>query len=146
LGRNSDGTYAPLAESNIAIACADSSVPTALSTYVSEAQRMNAIDPHFGADTVWGALVCAYWPFHAPTPSFHTVQTAPLLFVGATGDPATPYKWALGALPFFPGSVLLTRDGDGHVSFGKSTCANSYEQAYLTNLALPPPGTTCPTN
>jgi pimeloyl-ACP methyl ester carboxylesterase len=146
VGRKSDGTYAPLAEANIAIACADSSVPTALSTYVSEAQRMNAIDPHFGADTVWGALVCAYWPFHAPAPTFHTVQTAPLLLVGATGDPATPYKWALGAIPFFPGSVLLTRDGDGHVSFGKSTCADSYEQAYLLKLTLPPPGTTCPTN
>jgi pimeloyl-ACP methyl ester carboxylesterase len=146
VGRNSDGTYAPLAESNMAIACADGSVPTTLSTYISEAQRMNAIDPHFGADTVWGDLVCAYWPFHAPPPSFHTVQTVPLLFVGATGDPATPYTWALGAVPFFPGSVLLTRDGDGHVSFGKSACANAYEQAYLFNLTLPPSGATCPTN
>ncbi|HVC04458.1 MAG TPA: alpha/beta hydrolase [Candidatus Acidoferrales bacterium] len=146
VGRRSDGTYAPLAEANIAIACADSSVPATLSTYVAEAQRMNAIDAHFGADTVWGDLVCAYWPFHAPPPSFHTVETAPLLFVGATGDPATPYQWALGAVPFFPGSVLLTRNGDGHVSFGRSTCAVSYEQAYLTTLTLPPPGTTCPTN
>ena len=121
-------------------------MPTTLSTYVSEAQRTNAIDPDFGADTVWGNLVCAYWPFHAPPASFHAVETVPLLFVGATGDPATPYKWALGAMPFFPGSMLLTRDGDGHVSFGKSTCADSYEQAYLVNLTLPPPGTTCPTN
>ena len=70
----------------------------------------------------------------------------PLLLVGATGDPATPYPWAGGALPYFPGSVLLTRDGDGHVSFGKSRCADAYEAAYLTRLALPPPGTVCPTN
>ncbi|HUZ69586.1 MAG TPA: alpha/beta hydrolase [Candidatus Saccharimonadales bacterium] len=146
VGRHSDGTYAPLAEANIAIACADNSVPTTLSTYVSEGQRMNAIDPHFGAAMVWGDLACAYWPFHAPPAPFRTVETAPLLFVGATGDPATPYRWALGAIPFFPGSVLLTRDGDGHVSFGKSTCADSYEQTYLVRLTLPPSGTTCPTN
>jgi pimeloyl-ACP methyl ester carboxylesterase len=146
VGRASNGTYSPLAEANMAIACADSSAPTTLSTYVAEAQRMNAIDPHFGADTVWGSLVCAYWPFHPPAPSFHTVETAPLLFVGATGDPATPYKWALGAVPFFPGSVLLTRDGDGHVSFGKSACADAYELAYLFKLTLPPTGTTCQTN
>ncbi|MGA7989323.1 MAG: alpha/beta hydrolase, partial [Candidatus Dormiibacterota bacterium] len=145
-GRSSNGTYNPLIEANIAIACADSAVPTTLATYVSEAQRMNAIDPHFGAATVWGDLVCAFWPFHPPPPTFRTVNTAPLLLVGATGDPATPYQWAQGALQFFPGSVLLTRDGDGHVSFGKSTCADAAEQAYLVNLTLPSPGTSCPTS
>jgi pimeloyl-ACP methyl ester carboxylesterase len=146
VGRAANGTYSPVAEANISIACGDNAVPTALSTYVSEAQRMNAIDPVFGADVVWGLLVCAYWPFHPPPPAFHTVDTAPLLLVGATGDPATPYTWALGALPYFPGSVLLTRDGDGHVSFGKSTCADADEAAYLTRLVLPPPGSVCPTN
>jgi pimeloyl-ACP methyl ester carboxylesterase len=146
VGRAANGTYSPVAEANISIACGDNAVPTALSTYVSEAQSMNAIDPVFGADVVWGLLVCAYWPFHPPPPAFHTVDTAPLLLVGATGDPATPYTWALGALPYFPGSVLLTRDGDGHVSFGKSTCADADEAAYLTRLVLPPPGSVCPTN
>ena len=66
---------------------------------------------------VWEPLVCAYWPFQPPPPTFHTVDTVPLLLVGATGDPATPYAWAAAALPYFPGSVLLTRHGDGHVSF-----------------------------
>lgn len=146
VGRGSNGTYDPLAEANMAIACADNLVPTTVATYVSEAQRMNAIDPHFGADTVWGDLVCAFWPFHPPPPAFHTVDTVPLLLVGATGDPATPYQWADGAISFFSGSVLLTRDGDGHVSFGKSACADADEQAYLVHLTLPPAGTTCPTN
>ena len=123
-----------------------SRVPTDLSTYVTEAQRMNAIDPVFGADVVWGLLVCADWPFQPAMPVFHTVNTVPLLLVGATGDPATPYTWAVGALPYFPGSVLLTRDGDGHVSFGKSNCADEDEAAYLTRLVLPPPGSVCPTN
>jgi pimeloyl-ACP methyl ester carboxylesterase len=146
VGRAANGTYAPVAEANISIACGDNAVPTALSTYVTEAQRMNAIDPVFGADVVWGLLVCSYWPFPPPPPGFHTVDTVPLLLVGATGDPATPYSWAEGALPYFPGSVLLTRDGDGHVSFGKSTCADADEAGYLTRLILPPSGAVCPTN
>lgn len=145
VGRATNGTYAPAAEANQAIACADNAVPTSLATYVSEARRMNVIDPHFGADVVWGLLVCADWPFHPPPPSFPVVDTVPLLLVGATGDPATPYSWAVGALPLFPGSVLLTRNGDGHVSFGKSQCADDAETAYLTRLVLPPPGTQCPT-
>jgi pimeloyl-ACP methyl ester carboxylesterase len=146
VGRLANGTYSPVAEANVSIACADKPVPTSLSTYVTEAARMNALDPHFGADVVWGLLVCAYWPFQPPPPTFHTVDTVPLLLVGATGDPATPYPWAGGTLPYFPGSVLLTRDGDGHVSLGKSRCADAYEAAYLTRLVLPPPGTVCPTN
>jgi pimeloyl-ACP methyl ester carboxylesterase len=144
--RGPDGTYSPLSEANVSIACADKPAPTTLATYVTEAQRMNILDPHFGADVVWGLLVCADWPFQPPPPAFPTVDTVPLLLVGATGDPATPYAWAGGALAFFPGSVLLTRVGDGHVSFGKSRCALAYETAYLTHLALPPPGTTCPTD
>ena len=107
---------------------------------------MNRIDPVFGADVVWGLLVCAYWPFHPDRPAFRTVDTVPLLFVGATGDPATPYAWAEGALPYFPGSVLLTRRGDGHVSFGKSDCADNDETSYLMHLSLPAPGTVCPTD
>ncbi len=146
LGRGSNGTYSPVAEANVSIACADGAVPTAVSTYATEAQRMNVIDPVFGADVVWGLLVCADWPFHPAAREFHTVDTVPLLLVGATGDPATPYQWAVGALPFFPGSVLLTRDGDGHVSFGKSRCADADEAAYLTRLVLPPAGTVCRTN
>jgi pimeloyl-ACP methyl ester carboxylesterase len=146
VGRAANGTYSPVAEANVSIACGDNAVPTDLSTYVTEAQRMNAIDPIFGADVVWGLLVCAYWPFQPAPRAFPTVDTVPLLLVGATGDPATPYTWALGALPYFPGSVLLTRDGDGHVSFGKSTCAEADEAAYLTRSVLPAPGSVCPTN
>ena len=81
-----------------------------------------------------------------PPPVFHAVGTVPLLLVGGIGDPATPYAWASGTLPYFPGSVLLTRDGDGHVSFGKSRCAGAYEAAYLTRLVLPPPDAVCPTD
>jgi pimeloyl-ACP methyl ester carboxylesterase len=145
-GRLANGTYSPVAEANASIACADKPAPTTPATYVTEAERMNTIDPHFGADVVWGLLVCAYWPFQPPAPTFHTVDTVPLLLVGATGDPATPYAWASGTLPYFPGSVLLTRDGDGHVSFGKSRCAGAYEAAYLTRLVLPPPDAVCPTD
>jgi pimeloyl-ACP methyl ester carboxylesterase len=146
VGRESNGTYSPVSEANVVIACADNAVPATVSTYESEAQRMNALDPVFGADVVWGLLICASWPFHPLPRAFSTVDTVPLLLVGATGDPATPYQWAVGALPYFPGSVLLTRDGDGHVSFGKSRCVDADEAAYLTKLVLPAPGTACPTN
>jgi hypothetical protein len=39
--------------------------------------------------------------------------------------------------------VLLTRDGDDHVSYFYSACVRSYVQAYFVNGATPPAGTTC---
>jgi hypothetical protein len=41
------------------------------------------------------------------------------------------------------GSVLLTRRGNGHGSYGVSVCATLAENAYLINLTLPAEGTTC---
>jgi len=41
------------------------------------------------------------------------------------------------------GSVLLTRNGNGHVSYFASTCARQAEDAYLISLTLPADGSTC---
>jgi TAP-like protein len=42
-----------------------------------------------------------------------------------------------------PGSVLLTRDGDGHTSYLSSPCAQAAIDRYLIDLTLPHPGTIC---
>jgi hypothetical protein len=67
----------------------------------------------------------------------------PILLIGATGDPATPYAWAKAANSMLTGSVLLTREGNGHVSYDKSACAKQAIDAYLIDLTLPPAGTVC---
>jgi hypothetical protein len=42
-----------------------------------------------------------------------------------------------------PGSVLLTRDGDGHTSYLTSPCAQHAIDRYLIKLTLPRPGAVC---
>jgi len=39
--------------------------------------------------------------------------------------------------------VLLTRNGNGHVSYFASSCAETTEDSYLINLKLPADGYTC---
>ena len=41
------------------------------------------------------------------------------------------------------GSVLLTRNGNGHVSYFASSCAETIEDSYLINLKPPADGYTC---
>ena len=67
----------------------------------------------------------------------------PLLLVGGTNDPATPYAWAMSVHQQIAGSILLTRNGNGHVSYFVSNCIQLIENAYLFNLTLPAEGTTC---
>jgi hypothetical protein len=70
----------------------------------------------------------------------------PILLVGGTNDPATPYQWAVNVHQQLANTVLLTRTGNGHVSYDKSTCAQAAEDAYLISLTMPAEGTICPTS
>ena len=94
----------------------------------------------------WGSIVCAFWPV-APQrePGPVDAPDAPsLLVVGSTGDAATPYAWAEAVTSQLEGSVLLTRDGEGHTSYGRNQCIGRAVDAYLIELVLPPAGTVCP--
>ena len=142
-GRGPQG-YSPSIAANVAINCADHSVPLDLATYDMEARSIQASEPHFGQDEVYSALACAYWPVRGRAPAPLDVTAAPpILLVGATHDPATPYAWSVSLQKQIAGSVLLTRDGYGHTSYGFSTCVQDAVNAYLVNLTLPARGATC---
>lgn len=97
-------------------------------------------------------LPCGYWSASARPSSGQPVgwPTAakgvpPILVLGGTGDPSTPYDWAVQLTAHLDRATLVTRDGDGHVSFSRSQCISDVTSAYLTDLRLPPAGTRCPT-
>jgi pimeloyl-ACP methyl ester carboxylesterase len=142
-GRGPQG-YDPSTAANAAINCADHSVPEELAGYDSLAASVQASEPHFGQDEVYSALTCAYWPVHGPAPAALDITAAPpILLVGATHDPATPYAWSLALQKQITGSVLLTRDGYGHTSYVFSACIQTAVNAYLVDLTVPGAGTTC---
>jgi len=75
---------------------------------------------------------------------FLHIKGAPrALIVNANHDPSTSYTWALSLQAEMPGSVLLTRKGDGHTSYLSSACAQHAIDSYLINLTLPRPGAAC---
>jgi hypothetical protein len=67
----------------------------------------------------------------------------PILVVGTTDDPATPYAWAVSVAHELSHGVLLTRDGSDHVAYFYSACVRDDVQAYLVSGATPAPGATC---
>jgi hypothetical protein len=145
LARHPDGTYDNENDANFAINCLDRPVPKDVSAYDALAASYTAASPILGPAEQYSNLVCAYWPVPAknnggPLPAD---GAPPILLVGGTNDPATPYAWAQSENQRLAGSVLLTRQGNGHVSYDKSRCAAQAEDDYLINLTLPAAGTVC---
>jgi len=144
--RNSDGTYDALANGGFAAAfCLDFPSPSDISYFDSLGATYQKASPFFGQWFQYGNLQCGEWPVklkgsHTPLP----IQNAPpILLVGGTNDPATPYVDSQSVNRQISGSVLLTRQGNGHTSYGSSACSHSAEDAYLIDLTIPATGTVC---
>lgn len=142
--RSPDGSYSNLFDIYNAVICTDRPAPT-IQTLDSLASDLRTAAPYFGVSSVYEALPCLYWPVPA-TGSPHAVRahgSPPILVVGGTHDPATPYIWAKAVASELENGVLLTREGDGHVSFGRTACIDDAVAAYLIDLKLPAAGTVC---
>jgi pimeloyl-ACP methyl ester carboxylesterase len=144
--RNADGTYANLFNGAFHSAyCLDFPVPTDVAEYDRLGPTFVKASPLFGPWSQYSNLQCAFWPVKPKNPKGPgRVTGAPsILLVGGTNDPATPYAEAVAVSEQIEGSVLLTRQGNGHTSYDSSACAHAAEDAYLLNLTLPAAGTTC---
>ncbi|MGW3248882.1 alpha/beta hydrolase [Streptomyces sp. NPDC001070] len=104
--------------------------------------------PQFGAFYVDSLMLCAHWPV-GPTQPSHAITapgTPPILVVGTTRDPATPYRWAEALARRLSSARLLTWDGDGHTAYIQpdgSECVDTAVDRYLVRGLLPPAGTVC---
>ena len=144
--RNANGTYGNLFNGAFSSQwCLDWPVPQDISAYDQLGPAYAKASPLFGPWSVYSNLQCAYWPVKSKNKQGPlTVQGAPpILLVGGTNDPATPYSESQSVNRQIQGSVLLTRQGNGHTSYDVSACSHAAEDAYLIDLTLPAPGTVC---
>ena len=135
--RSPDGQYPNLLDAFTAISCIDQPFPTQLSAYVSLFDQVQKADPLYNqqnANPVGPGYTCGIWPVHPAGASIPTAVPAsvpPVLIIGSSDDPATPYSEALGLQEVIPGSYLLERKGEGHTGYGASTCVQERVDAYL---------------
>jgi pimeloyl-ACP methyl ester carboxylesterase len=120
-----DKGYSNSIEANYAINCVDRPFPTDNAAYERLAAQVAKVAPRFGPGVAWGSQACARWPV-PPTGRPHAVRAhgaPPVVVIGTTRDPATPYAWAVGLAGQLEKGVLVTFDGDGHTAFRKSAPA-----------------------
>jgi pimeloyl-ACP methyl ester carboxylesterase len=144
--RNNNGTYSNLIESNMAINCIDRPAPQSVSAYEKNAAKFAKVAPHFGAAIEYGSLPCAFWrvPPVEPTHAVSAPGAPPILVIGTTRDPATPFVWAQALAQQLSSGVLLTHDGDGHTAYiDRDACVDAAVSAYVLRLQPPKAGTVC---
>jgi pimeloyl-ACP methyl ester carboxylesterase len=143
-----NGTYTNLMDANTAINCADAVQRPSASEVRTLAPEWNQKYPLFGAGAAVGLYGCTPWKAKpTPLPKVAAVDTAaPVLVVGNTGDPVTPYQGAQDMARDLKDDALLTWQGQGHTSYPKTPCVAGAVDAYLVDLTVPPNGQTCPTS
>ncbi|MFZ4265970.1 alpha/beta hydrolase [Streptomyces arboris] len=145
--RGPDGKYANLMYANAAVNCLDLppafDTPDAVEKAVPDFEKAS---PVFGRGFAWASLNCASWPTE-PTGTPHRTEAkgaAPIVVVGTTRDPATPYKWSQALAGQLSSGTLLTYDGDGHTAYGRgSDCIDTAINTYLLEGTPPTDGKKC---
>lgn len=147
LGRASDGTF-PTNQWDVftPVTCLDRPGELTPDDVRALLPEFEAVSPRFGEVLVWGLLSCTDWPVPsdglvAPVPA---PQAPPILVVGTTGDPATPYEWAVDLAAQLDSGVMLTFDSTPHTAYRKgSACVDSTVDAFLVEGVVPAEATRC---
>jgi pimeloyl-ACP methyl ester carboxylesterase len=143
--RGDDGHYSNLLDVFQVVSCNDQQSDPSDAVIKATATRWAKQYPLFGLWSASSLLQCQAWPTSRhPVPPETAAGSAPILVVGNLHDPATPYAGAVHLAATLRTGVLLTWDGEGHTSYGQSSCIDAKVNAYLIHGAIPAPHTTCP--
>lgn len=94
-----------------------------------------ALDDYVALD-----VTCSNWPYPAAEmPASYAAEGAPpILVVGTTNDPATPYSQAVSLAQQLSSGVLISYEGEGHTIYaGGVACVDDTVDAYFLRGEVP---------
>jgi pimeloyl-ACP methyl ester carboxylesterase len=106
------------------------------------AAQAPVIAPYWSTDV----NTCDVWPYKATgvREKINADGAGPIVVLGTTGDPATPYAWAVSLAKQLSSGVLLTRVGQGHTGFNKgNSCIDNAVNSYFLAGTVPTNGLRC---
>jgi pimeloyl-ACP methyl ester carboxylesterase len=145
--RSSHGSYLTNSmEAFFAVSCLDSPDTNDVSVLRARAEAFAEKAPTWGRFLGWGSMACGYWPVQSGNkPAPVTAEgSGPIVVVGTTRDPATPYEWSVHLRKELSNAVLITYNGDGHTAYQRSNaCVDKPIDAYYVSGSVPKDGLRC---
>jgi pimeloyl-ACP methyl ester carboxylesterase len=133
--RDSAGNYySNQTDVSIIINCLDWKEPRTIEEITSDRGAFTKAAPIFGPYLYLAGLPCKYWKTEPQLPPMplKNINTTPVLVIGVTNDPATPYEWAQDLVKVFTNGKLLTLNGDGHTGHNQGNeCVDSVVDSYF---------------
>lgn len=145
IDRDENGHYGTLFDGFNAVSCIDSDqFPTVEEIRTLQAD-WRAKYPLFGAPLAMSLVTCALWPAKKdPYPVGPATGAPPIVVVGTTGDPATPYESTADLADMLGTSAIVTWEGEGHTAYPKTTCIRRAVDDYFIDLKVPAKDLRCP--
>ncbi len=151
-GRALDGSWDDDIDARVAVLCADQAARAAEpeGDDSDRAEEWGEELPFWGRWFAVGLPGCwglppAVEPQEPITDGPVPTTVPPVVFIGSTDDPATPYEQAEEARRATPGSRLVTYEGAEHTAYRRLTdCIDTPVTTYLLDLVPPEDGLRCP--
>jgi pimeloyl-ACP methyl ester carboxylesterase len=143
LGRQPDGSYDNSQAAGLLINCADDPARPVIDDVRAQADQAGDASVYF-ADFLRASTGCVGTPDPIDPIVIGPADGAePILVIGTTGDPATPYEWAVEMADLLSSGVLYTVEAEGHTAFLSVPCVDDVVIDYLVDLELPADGSSC---
>ncbi len=137
----SDGYYDGFSqELYTAVECIDGPRPETPAEWDGFVAEAVAAAPLLGSLVANDLRPCAYWPIDGSnsTPFVPTGPPGlPVIVIGTTGDPATPFRNAAAVASALDSGVLITHEGEGHTAYRSSDCVRQIVAEYFGSGATP---------
>ncbi len=144
--RTPGGAYTSnIMEAFVAVSCLDR--PADAEGYREAMEEAQRRAPTWGRFMVGASSPCDFWP-HEPVGGGPRVieapGSAPIVVVGTTRDPATPYEWSEQLADQLENGIMVSFDGDGHTAYTRgSECVDKAIDAFYLDGTVPEDGLSC---
>ncbi|MDR2348991.1 MAG: alpha/beta hydrolase [Bifidobacteriaceae bacterium] len=133
-------------EAFVAINCLDGRLASDQASAEAHAAALKEASPTFGEFWAYSEKQCEVWPYPqvGAAQAVSAAGAGPIIVVGTTGDPATPYQGAVALASQLESGVLVTFEGEGHTAYGRSNdCVDAAINGYFLQGVVPEDGLTC---
>ena len=142
--RRPDGTYGNELEAFQAISCADAPERKSVEETDAENARYTEVAPRLVPEGSAGGYFCTFFPPAIdPRIDIDGAGAGPIVVIGTTGDPATPFDSTVRMSDTLEDGRLVIVDAEQHTGYGVNRCVIEVVNDYLIDLRAPADGTEC---